>query len=170
MQEADLERVHTIDQVSFPVPWPRGAYAYEVQRNPASLCLVTETLSEEGERVLVGMLVGWLVIDEIHIATIAVDPLYRRRGIGRQLLLAGLREAFIRGASSATLEVRASNTAAQAMYRDFGFELVGRRHGYYQDNAEDALLMTLVDMDADYLEWMEDTPDESSPEEKDEGH
>ena len=56
----------------------------------------------------------------------------------------------------ATLEVRESNIAAQALYRDFGFDLVGRRPHYYIDNNEDALIMTLEDIDEEYLEWLGD--------------
>ena len=60
------------------------------------------------------------------------------------------------GAHTATLEVRAGNIAAQSLYRDFSFDIIGRRPHYYIDNNEDALIMTLEDMDEEYLEWLGD--------------
>ncbi|MCX8061506.1 MAG: GNAT family N-acetyltransferase, partial [Anaerolineales bacterium] len=74
---------------------------------------------------------------------LAVHPDYRRRGIATKLLKTALRECARLGMRSATLEVRAGNLEAQALYRRFGFEVVGRRRAYYQDNHEDALIMTL---------------------------
>jgi [ribosomal protein S18]-alanine N-acetyltransferase len=155
MREADLEQVQDIDRQSFTLPWPGQSYKYELEENTASLCFVAE-IGSAGTRNVVGMLVAWLLLDEVHIATIAVHPEFRRRGIGRELVSATLRAAVDRGAVSATLEVRAGNTAAQELYRDFGFDEVGRRPGYYKDNAEDALIMTVYDLDEHYFEWLEE--------------
>jgi ribosomal-protein-alanine N-acetyltransferase len=93
------------------------------------------------------MIVSWIVIDELHIATFATHPGFRRQGVGSQLLKDALDDASRAGARRAFLEVRASNAAAQEMYRKFGFEVVGRRPRYYRDNSEDAVLMTLEHMD-----------------------
>jgi [ribosomal protein S18]-alanine N-acetyltransferase len=82
-------------------------------------------------------------LDEAHIATIAVHPDFRQRGIGSALLRASMDAAYAEGARIYHLEVRAGNFAAQKMYADFGYEVVGRRPRYYQDNGEDALLLTL---------------------------
>lgn len=97
---------------------------------------------------IVGMIVIWMIIDEAHIATIAVHPNFRRQGIARFLVTAGLDEAIKNKMKTATLEVRAGNLAAQTLYRQFGFESVGIRPRYYKDNAngvtayEDAIIMT----------------------------
>jgi [ribosomal protein S18]-alanine N-acetyltransferase len=160
MQPADIEAVHAIDQASFPTPWPVGSYLYEVNENTASLCLVAEIALEDNAREVVGMAVAWMILDEAHIATIAVHPHYRRQGIGCQLLTDLLEEAIGRGATTATLEVRAGNVAAQALYRDFGFDIVGRRPAYYKDNSEDAILMSVFDLDQDYLDWLTDDFDQ----------
>jgi ribosomal-protein-alanine N-acetyltransferase len=80
---------------------------------------------------------------QAHIATIAVHPDYRRQGIGKILLRFALDWAARNGAQRAMLEVRASNQSAQALYLQFGFEVVSRRPRYYKDNHEDALLMNL---------------------------
>ena len=69
----------------------------------------------------------WLMVDEAHITTFGVHPEWRRQGIGRRLLLRLLELAIELGARRMTLEVRVSNRAAQALYRAYGFEVVGRR-------------------------------------------
>jgi ribosomal-protein-alanine N-acetyltransferase len=83
----------------------------------------------------------WLAFDEAHITTIGVDPDFRGRGLGELLLVALFDEAFRRHANWLTLEVRVSNTAAQALYHKYGFHEQGRRKRYYSDNNEDALIM-----------------------------
>ncbi len=90
-------------------------------------------------RALVGLACGWLVVDELHITVVAVDPAHRRGGLGRQLLEALLAEAVGRGARHATLEVAADNGPAQALYRALGFETAGVRRRYYR-NGQDALI------------------------------
>src|SRR5690606_23674322 len=109
----------------------------------------------DGSKVIAGVIVLWMILDEAHIATIAVHPDYRRRGIGKQLIATALAEGIRQGAASATLEVRAGNEAAQNLYRLFRFEVVGRRPRYYRDNNEDALIMTVNSLDDRYLQWLE---------------
>jgi len=97
-----------------------------------------------------------LILDEVHIATIAVHPEHRGQRISQQLLTVVLRAALQRGARLATLEVRAGNEAAQALYRRFKFELVGRRPHYYHDNHEDALIMNVdLSQPSAYQEWLD---------------
>lgn len=143
MQNADIEQVIAIDQSSFSLPWPKSAFDYEINENPHSLSLVAEISSETAAQRIVGMVVVWLILDEAHIATIAVDHSYRRQGIAQLLIAEAMRQAIPRGAQIATLEVRQTNLAAQQLYQKFGFEIVGRRIRYYQDNHEDALIMTV---------------------------
>ena len=97
------------------------------------------------------MTVAWLLVDEAHIATIAVDKDYQRVGIASKLICTALTELVNKGAILATLEVRESNQAAQALYQQFGFQAVGRRKAYYKDNHEDAILMTLDRINVDQL-------------------
>lgn len=157
----DLPAIILLDWMSFSLPWPVRAFARELTE-PHSRVWVAETIAETpltyaspvengiapftapvGQPAVVGMLVLWVVLDEAHIATLAVHPAMRQRGIARQLLVHALRQAAREGCESALLEVRASNLPAQKLYESFGFEVVGRRPRYYQDNNEDALLMTL---------------------------
>jgi ribosomal-protein-alanine N-acetyltransferase len=84
-----------------------------------------------------------------------VHPDYRGQGISRELLAATLIEAIRAGMRAATLEVRANNQVAQALYLRFCFTVYGRRPRYYRDNDEDALIMTVEGLDERYLEWLE---------------
>ena len=139
MQPGDLQAVTDIDHMSFSMPWPEGSFRYELMQNKAARCLVAEAEKKQ----VAAMIVSWLIIDELHIATFATHRDFRRQGIGSQLLTAALADGQRLGAQRAILEVRESNLEAQAMYRKFGFEVTGRRPSYYRDNGETALLMTL---------------------------
>ena len=98
----------------------------------------------------------WLMVDEAHISTIASHPDWRRRGIGELLLLAMIDSAAEIGANIVTLEVRVTNVPAQALYAKYGFEVVGRRKGYYSDNGEDAYIMTTPSITtADFVRRMQ---------------
>lgn len=137
MTAVDLPAVAQIDSISFSQPWPPAAFEIELV-NPNARCWVAEM-----ENLVAAALVIWRVLDEAHIATIAVHPDFRQRGLGQALLQAGMRAAFAEGARIFHLEVRAGNLAAQKMYANFGYEVVGRRANYYKDNGEGALLLTL---------------------------
>ena len=134
----DVEQVIAIDQMSFSLPWPTSSFHFELTDNPASRCWVADL---DGR--VVGMVVAWLIVDEIHIATIATHPDFRKQGIGEKLLSFTLQSAKDEGALTSFLEVRESNDAAIMMYHKFGYVESGRREGYYKDNGEDAILMTL---------------------------
>lgn len=83
----------------------------------------------------------WCVADEAEIASVCVDPAYRRLGGGTKLLQTLLRQARLSGAQNVYLEVRISNQAAQKLYRGAGFECIGVRKRYYTNPSEDAVLM-----------------------------
>ena len=89
--------------------------------------------------------------DEGHVTTVAVDEAHRRQHIGARLFAALCRDAIARGTTGLTLEVRAGNEGAQAMYRRFGFAPAGIRRNYYPDTGEDALVMWAHEVDgSDY--------------------
>ncbi|MCS7206544.1 MAG: ribosomal protein S18-alanine N-acetyltransferase [Dehalococcoidia bacterium] len=95
--------------------------------------------------VVNGYVSTWFLGGDAHIVAIAVATPYRRQGIGELLLMGSIEEAMRRRAQAVTLEVRVSNIPAQRLYEKYGFVVVGRRRGYYLDNGEDALIMTLPD-------------------------
>jgi ribosomal-protein-alanine N-acetyltransferase len=86
-----------------------------------------------------------MIAGEAHISVIAVTPSWRNQGLGELLLWSMLKQAMAMRAFEATLEVRVSNRVAQSLYQKYGFEKVGRRRRYYQDNGEDAWIMTVKD-------------------------
>lgn len=119
---------------------------HDLIENPRALLRVAVDDAKSPKGGVVGMIDVWLILDEAHIATLAVHPDYRGNGIASKLLGLVLHEAYQRGASQAMLEVRASNLIAQSLYRKFGFQTVHRRRRYYIDNKEDALLMNLENL------------------------
>ena len=136
----------------------RGVLRIEGQNGPRGWSLglfMGELANEAGRRYLVAKVgpsvagfAGMLFVGtDGHVTTIAVDQGQRRRQIGTRLMLALSRDAIERGMTALTLEVRAGNEPAQAMYRRFGFAPAGIRRNYYPDTGEDALVMWAHDVD-----------------------
>jgi ribosomal-protein-alanine N-acetyltransferase len=136
MALGDLDQVLDIERASFPTPWTRAAFCYEIEQNKVAHCTAMR-----GLRGVVGYLCFWEVGHEIHVTNLAVHPAWRRRGVARRLLAAALAEGVVRGVTLAFLEVRPSNTHALALYESLGFQVIGRRNAYYFDTGEDALVM-----------------------------
>ncbi len=143
----DVPQVQAIDQLSFSLPWPESSFKFELTENENSLCQVAVV---DGR--IAAMIVVWIIVDEAHVGTIATHPDFRGRGLARQLLAHTLLQAMPLGAALAMLEVRRGNTPAIHLYEAFGFEVCGERRHYYQDNGEDALLMTLPKLEKAHLQ------------------
>lgn len=143
MTQEDVDAVYDIDVRSYALPWSVRAYRYELSQNANARLWVAELPDERSRPRVVGMVVTWIILDEAHIGTIATHPDYRRRGVAEALMRQALRDAARQGAVQALLEVRRGNLPAQALYTKFGFKQTGVRPRYYQDNQEDAFLMTL---------------------------
>lgn len=143
MQVKDLDQVLVIDQTSFAVPWSERSYRFELLENPVASLFVAEA-SELGVDTIIGYIGLWELVDEAHISTLAVKQNFRRRGVARSLISRALKFLSSRGIVSVSLEVRRSNDGARKLYAEFGFTQVGTRRGYYRDNKEDALIMTLA--------------------------
>ena len=142
MQEEDIESVIAIDRESFSLPWSRRSYEYELLENPIAQLFVAERIAPPPVQII-GYLGVWELRDEGHISTVAVTGDQRRKGVAEDLLRHALEYLGQRGIRAVTLEVRRSNQAAQNLYEKYGFAVVGERRGYYRDDGEDALLMTL---------------------------
>ena len=130
---ADLESCLALDALALNGLWTHSQWNAELE-DPRRPCL---GLRREG--ALIAVACGWLVADELHITAVAVHPQQRRQGLGAQVLQALLQEAASQGALHATLEVAASNQAAQALYAAAGFRTAGVRRAYYR-NGDDALI------------------------------
>ena len=136
MTVQDIPRVMEIERESFRTPWPADAYTHELKENR----LATYIVAKVDDR-LVGYAGMWVILDEAHITTIAVEAPSRGQRIGEGLLVGLIEAAMERGARWMTLEVRKSNLAAQTLYRKYGFREIGTRKAYYSDNREDAVVM-----------------------------
>ena len=135
MTEAHVAAVAALERVCFSDPWSEQSVRSELT-NPLSLWLT----ALDGDTVA-GYVGSQTVLDEADIMNVAVAPEYRRRGIARQLL-DRLRDLLAaQGVRSLTLEVRASNEPAIALYESLGYVQVGRRPNYYFKPREDALIL-----------------------------
>jgi ribosomal-protein-alanine N-acetyltransferase len=135
MLAADLDAVVAIEKASMPSPWSKELFEEELKRDLARY-FVAEI---DGE--VAGYMGYWEAPQEAHIINLAVGPKFRQKGLGAKMLDHCLEFARKKGARLATLEVRTSNEAAQALYAKCGFRTVAIRKKYYSDNQEDAVVM-----------------------------
>lgn len=135
--ERDLDDVSALEAAAFTNPWTREMLAGELARNPFARVYV---LRLPGARVA-AFCACWLVVDELHINTIAVAEAHRRQGLALALMRHILTAVSSEGVKRATLEVRRSNEAAQRLYEKLGFVHAGVRSGYYTQPDEDALIL-----------------------------
>ena len=142
MRRRHLRSVLRIENEVYPRPWSLGLFMSELAIRNGRVYLVARV----GASVVgyAGMLFS---LDDGHVTTIAVDPMWHRSKIGTRLLLQLLRRGIAEGAKNFTLEVRMSNDGAQALYRRFGFVPAGVRKGYYVETNEDAMVMWAHDVD-----------------------
>ena len=135
MTSSDLEQVVEIENQSFSDPWTKDNFVSE-SNNQVTLFLVAKS----NQRVI-GYACVWIIIDEVHIGNLAVASEYRKKGIGEKLLKEVFKQAEEKNAKFATLEVRASNSAAINLYKKYGFVEERKRKNYYRNPIEDALVM-----------------------------
>ena len=147
MTLTDLPQVEVLERLSFSHPWPAGSFEYELKHNAFSTCLVAVDTRVPFQKSLIGTIVAWRIADSLEIGTIAVHKDFQHQGIGRNLLAHAILQSQTDKVTEVILEVRQSNVAALKLYLGLGFEIVGIRPGYYEDNNEDALLLTLKSID-----------------------
>lgn len=136
MATPDIAAVVQIERACFSTVWPSDAFYNELSTNKLAHYFVGTI---DARIVAYGGI--WVILEDSHVTTLAVDPGYRGRRFGEELLLRLIDEAIERGAAWMTLEVRESNTVAQRLYRKYGFTTVTMRTGYYSDDNESALIM-----------------------------
>ena len=132
----DIPAMVEIENRCFSRPNTEESFRREIEDNPDMDYALAEV---DGKPA--GYAGLWRVAGEGHINNVAVDPGYRKQGIGTEIIKKLIDDARREGIKEFTLEVRPSNEAAIALYRKFGFDSEGRRKAYYQDNGEDALIM-----------------------------
>ncbi|MBE9101940.1 ribosomal protein S18-alanine N-acetyltransferase [Vacuolonema iberomarrocanum] len=122
--------------------WSADGYLREIESPNGLLLGLTEGRDRpHAATPLIGLGCLWMVLDEAHITVLVVDEPYRGQGLGRTLLGALLAQARQRQMTRATLEVRASNRRAIAIYHQSGFQEAGRRKAYYKNPVEDACIL-----------------------------
>ena len=172
MRMGDIMQINQIDREAYSDSWSPSIYRRDLLFNRLARYIVLYDASEtppqpleedtkrrgllsrvrrllnrddaftETTQNILGFAGLWFMVGEAHLTTIAVRERYRRKGLGELLLISATELSMARNAGILTLEVRASNTPAQALYEKYGFERVGVRRGYYTDNKEDAVLMS----------------------------
>ena len=135
MTAAHVSQVARIEKLCFSAPWSENSVASELENQLAHWIVCTE-----GEQVL-GYVGTQTVMDETDMMNIAVHPDFRRQHIADKLMEALIRDLKRIGSRSLTLEVRASNAPAKALYERWGFAQVGLRKNYYRNPREDALIL-----------------------------
>ena len=149
MRKRDVRQILPIEEQAYPTSWSRSVFESELAqvRDGSRYYAVARA-----GRDVVGYAGLWFVPDpdgdQAHVTNIVVAPDRRRLGIGRRLLLHLADRAIGAGCVAWTLEVRASSTGAQELYRRFGFAPAGIRTKYYE-NTEDAIVMWCHDIDSD---------------------
>jgi ribosomal-protein-alanine N-acetyltransferase len=155
MRLADVPTVASIEKQIFATPWSAEAFRQELTYHAAATYLVLRYTDPRAlerrfpKRPWMGTqdpgLVGygglWLVMEQAHVSTLAIRPLWRGRGLGELIFAALIEKAIAGQCNELTLEVRVSNSPAQNLYAKYGLEVTGRRTRYYPDNHEDAWIM-----------------------------
>lgn len=142
----DLPALMVIEEATFSDDaWPLSFYQNDLHNTHSFYFALDVQRGEVCE--LAGYAVYWLLDIEAHLMNIAIAPRWQGHHLGEYLLLETLAALQEQGAEQCTLEVRVSNVRAQKLYRKTGFQVEGRRRHYYQDNGEDALLMTTPPLD-----------------------
>lgn len=136
MSFIDINEVSEVDQASFSIPWPKETFLQEITQNDYAHYYVAEL-----DHKVIGYIGMWIVVGDAQITNVAVSPDWRGYKIGEKLFQYACEQAIRMGSERLSLEVRASNTVAQRMYRKFGLVPGGIRKKYYTDNQEDAIVM-----------------------------
>jgi [ribosomal protein S18]-alanine N-acetyltransferase len=140
----DVRSLAAAETVSFGDPWPASYFATEL----AAPGRFQRVLVDPAGRLVAYLFCAWQYLD-LHILKVATLPEYQRRGLASRLMASAEVHARSQAGESLTLEVRASNHAAQGLYRALGFSVAGIRPSYYS-NGEDAVIMTrMVSLDPD---------------------
>lgn len=134
--ESDVPAVEAVEKACFSVPWSYESLYHDILENKLAFYIVAEI---DGK--VCGYVGVWKIFDEGHITNVAIAPEYRRMHIASAMLSVLFDVIGAQGIESYTLEVRAGNQAAIALYEGFGFREAGLRKGYYEDNGEDAIIM-----------------------------
>ena len=142
MRRKHVRSVMRIESSVYPHPWTASLFFSELALRGSR----AYTVAQHGPLVI-GYTGLMFVGDDAHITTISVDPIWQRHKVATRLMLHNVRIALHKRARNLTLEVRVSDSKAQALYAKFGFAPAGIRKNYYAETNEDALVMWANDTD-----------------------
>lgn len=136
LEVSDIETIMEIELRAYPHPWTEGIF-FDCMRVGYSCW------AYQSQNTIIGYLILSLVLDEMHILNICIDPNYQKQGLGKLLLKKAEGIGQEKGAKEVFLEVRPSNKAALLLYQDFGYNQIGLRKNYYPaaNGREDAIVM-----------------------------
>jgi len=126
-----------LDEKSLKGLWNKSQWKRELT-DPKRICLGVIELET---KMLLGLCSAWLIIDELHITSIAVHPLHQRKGLGKFLLLDLIKRSSSFRTNQIYLEVRDTNEPAKALYKSIGFKTIGNRSNFYKDGGDALLLL-----------------------------
>ena len=135
---SDLDAVAALEAATFTNPWTREMLDRELRQSDVARVYVVRLPGCP----VAAFCACWLVFDELHINTIAVDARHKRKGLATAMMTHILEDAAASGSRRAFLEVRRSNEAAQRLYESLGFIVSGMRRNYYTQPEEDALVLS----------------------------
>lgn len=138
MTEDSIDDIFNISKECFSSPWSIDSIRSEIN-NPLAKYIIAK---DEDTNSVIGFVGAWIIVGEASITNIAVTTNYRNKGIANNLMQNLINTCIDLNCTLINLEVRASNLKAQNLYKKNGFLVDGLRKGYYEDNKEDAILMT----------------------------
>lgn len=144
IQSKFLDQVVAIERGSFLDPWPASSFSAEIEHEWSLFKLIGMVDFMNNIKKVEGFVICWILSDQMHLLSLAVDKNFRRQGLASRLLTHAIEVFAEKGGGVISLEVRESNTAAQAFYFSKGFEVVGERPRYYRHGDENALVMNLM--------------------------
>jgi ribosomal-protein-alanine N-acetyltransferase len=139
----EIDGIAALQTETFTNPWSVDSLRWEIANTDVARLYVLRV-----DGALVGFCACWVILDELHINSLAIAGAWRRKGLASRMLREDCRDAREAGATQATLEVRRSNTAALKLYESLGFTSEGVRADYYQHPREDALVLWCRDLAA----------------------
>jgi len=143
MKPQYVEDVLKLERTCFGSGWTSTPFNRELDRNDCAYFVA----KENGQ--IIGYSGYWLLLEELHVTIMGVNPELRNKKTGQILLIKLIREGIKNGAKWSTLEVKATNIPAIKLYEKFGFTVMGRRKHYYQQDGQDALIMWTSELDSE---------------------
>ena len=126
-----------LDAISLKGLWTKSQWEKELT-DPKRICIGVIDIKTQK---LLGLCSSWLVIDELHITCIAVNPIHQRKGLGKFLMSDLIKRSNSLSTNQIYLEVKDTNEPAKAFYKSMGFKIVGNRTSFYKDGS-DALIFS----------------------------